>query len=468
MTKNKVKVFLISAFLIIGICCYQNQPPKTNVNNTNAGNTNAGKTAIDKASVANACDASADWLSNPSMPDVITENGTTCPFHQFSWQTFIALMNQGKGSNERAFQDEKPFPLLQADGVNSCDETKSPVQSRLFVRNSKDDNGPGDDFILPERIKQAAKEDQAVIYDQNGNVVFYEVRFSRSECTTDKAATMFPAGTTELKVSYRVITEADKPNYIWINADINGDGKIDNEKEMLGMIGFHLVKSTAEHPEFIWASFEHKQNAPECVTKPDPYAKWSFTSAQCSAELPNSVDTKLCDFNMADTHAALSGGKPTQICKVYHDGSRQGDIAFGDNVGAIDALNTQLNGLIAKLPASSPLSVLKNYQLIGTLWLIDPNKSSQIPGQPTTDTSNQVGSIQLANPTMETTFQQFKVGAGGDAEPVGYTGNTNLQPAANCFFCHRYDAGDPAANPPTPRNNVKTSHIFPAIFGTTK
>lgn len=458
MPKNKLKALVVAGFLIIVVCCTQMQQPGNNSNNT--GNTSGKKFNA----VQGACDASSLWITSPSGPPEVPNGGgqSFCDFHQFSWQWFLAMMNQ-PGTGDRAFQDEQNFPLLLANGQDSC--APGTAQSRVFIRTVKDNDGPADDFILPEDIDQAAKNNPATIYDQNGNVVFYEVRFSRTQCSLDPTnpnPQMFPAGTTELKVSYRVITEADKPYYVWLKTDINGDGKIE-EKELLGMIGFHLVVSTTDHPEFIWASFEHKQNAPECqVAAASNAAAWSFTSAKCAAELPNSVDPKICNFNLANTGTVLSGGTPTQICRVYHDGSKAGDPNFEANVSAIDALNTQLtgaNGLIAKTaPASSPLSVLQNYQLIGTLWLIDSTQPSQLPGKPTTDETNQIGSLQLANPTMETTFQQFTVASNGDALPVGYTGTGNLQPAANCFFCHRYTPGD----------NVKLSHIFSEILGKKK
>jgi hypothetical protein len=454
MTKNKFKVLVIAAFLVIVVCCTQMQQPGGN-NSNDTGNTNAKKFNA----VAGPCDPSSSWITSPSMPAEVPNGGgqTFCDFHQFSWQSFLAMMNAAGGA-DRTYQDEKNFPLLLGGGQDSCAENA--FQSRLFVRGGKDDDGPDDDFVLPEDIDQAAKNNPATIYDQNGNVVYYEVRFSRGECTT--TGQMFPEGTVELKISYRVITEYDKPNYVWINADINTGKSV--EKTLLGMIGFHLVVSTKAHPEFIWASFQHIQNAPECQVAPAANApKWAFTSAQCAAQLPNSVDPKTCNFNLANTGTVLKGGPPTQICQVYHAGSKSGDPFFAENVAPIDSLNTQLtgpNGLIAKTAgASSPLSVLQNYQLLGTLWLIDPTKPSQQPGKPTTDESNQIGSLQLANPTMETTFQQFTVDPNnGDALPVGYTGNTNLQPAANCFFCHRY----------TPGNNVQLSHIFSEILGKKK
>lgn len=435
MTKNKIKLLLISALLVIVVCCTQMQQPVNNSNNTTVSNAGTSPTPV-------VCNASADWVNNPqSTPNEIPGGGANlCQFHQFSWQWFLALMNVADDS--RVFQSEQNYPLLQASGTNSC--TATGVKTSIFVRTRKDDDNQNDDFVLPEDIKQAGSD--AVIYDQNGNVVYYEVRFSRNQCSLDPAtAKMFPAGTTEIKVSYRVITAADKPNYVWINADINGDGTTGTE-ELLGMVGFHLVISTSLHPEFVWATFEHKSNVPECQTTPDPNAKWSFTSAQCAAQLPNSVNQQQCNFNNPAAPSptpVLSGGTPTQICRVYHDATMTGDNQYQANITDIDMLNTQLvgpTGFITALPETNPLAVLKNYMLVGALWVTNP-------ANPAT-TDNQRGSIQLANSTMETTFQ--------GAQP--YTGTGNLQPAVNCFACHNY----------TPGNNIELSHTFKKITGQQK
>ena len=451
MTKNKIKVLIISAFLVIVVCCAQMQQPGNNSNNTN----NMTAVNVGTSPTPAACNASADWVSNPqNAPGEIPDNGPTlCQFHQFSWQWFLALMNAAGDS--RVFQNEQNYPLLQAGGTNSC--TATGVKTIIFVRTRKDDDNANDDFVLPEDIKQAGSD--SVIYDRNGNVVYYEVRFSRDQCSLDPAtAKMFPAGTTEIKVSYRVITAADKPNYVWINADINGDGTTGTE-ELLGMVGFHLVKSTPLHPEFVWATFEHKSNAPECQSPPDTTKTWSFTSAQCAAQLPNSVNQQQCNLNPTPTPtptppaptptpSILSGAPPTQICRVYHDGTKTGDNQYQSNISDIDMLNTQLtgpSGFITGLPDSNPLAVLKNYMLVGALWVTNPANPA--------DLANQRGSIQLANSTMETTYQQAP-----NFQPQPYTGTSNLQPAANCFACHTY----------TPNNNIGLSHTFKKITGQQK
>jgi hypothetical protein len=445
MNKNKVTVLLISAVVIAAAVWYAlTQRPGVNGDKKSVDYTLGAPTASATPAAPTVCDASAAWVSNPQNPPTeipLGANAQICQFHQFSWQWFISLMNLAGDS--RVFQNEQNYPLLQEKGVNSC--TTTGTKTRLFVRTQKDDDNPNDDFTLPERIGQALGD--AAIYDQNGNVVFYEVRFSRDQCSLDQStAQMFPPGTTEIKVSYRVITPADKPNYVWINADINGDGTVGTE-ELLGMVGFHLVKSTALHSEFVWATFEHKQNVPDCQATPASNAPvWSFTSAACATQLPNSVDPTTCNFNIASPGTGISGEPPTQICRVYHDGSRPGDDKFDINVANIDSLNTQLvgvNGFITALPDSNPLAVLKNYMLVGALWENDVT-------QPSSNLANQRGSIQLANTTMETTAQMAP-----KFVPIPYTGTSNLQSAKNCFGCHNY----------TPNNNVALSHTFPLIQG---
>jgi hypothetical protein len=101
------------------------------------------------------------------------------------------------------------------------------------------------------------------------------------------------------------------------------------------------------------------------------------------------------------------------------------------NRANIDLLNAQLigpAGMITQLPASNPLSVLKNYFLVGGLWT-NGGVASSTPNE-------QRGSLELSNMTMETFFQD--------------QGN-------NCFTCHGYD-------PSTP---LDVSHIIKKLIPTT-
>lgn len=430
-------LFLVSLMFTLFACKEQNTSQKTEQETKPLQTTQNSTVSVSDL----ICPAEKVWVMDPSNPPKeipLGKNAKLCQFYQFSWQWFIALMAEDN-DNLRIYQIQANYPNLNK-AIDSCTAKASPPT--IYVRTQKNNNGPEDDFILPEDIHQAAGN--ATIYDQNGNVVFYEIRFDRTTCNVAETAKMFPAGTTELKVSWRVIEQDQKSQYVWINADINADGKIEAQ-ELLGMVGFHFVKSTEYHPEFIWATFEHKDNAPDCQSKALK-KNWSFTSASCTGQLPNSVDPTLCNLNAADDRADLKGN-PSEICQVYHAGTAPGDNQAATNLANIDSINEQLTGdtgFLTQLSDTNPLKVLANYKVVGALWENDVQL-------PSTNLDNQRGSIQLTNTTMETTVQQ---GFNGPS----YTGPSHLKPAANCFACHGY----------TPANNITLSHIFGEIHGPKK
>ena len=389
------------------------------------------------------CPASQSWVTSPNPPQEIPGGGTDfCQFYQFAWQWFLWLVTpSGNSSGDRYFEVQANFPLLQASGTNSCTATSNtPV---LFVRTLKSDD-PNQPFIVPENIGQAGTNG-AVIYDKNGNIVFYEVRFSRNLCPAPPTSGNLPTGTTEIKTAWRQITQAEAPNYYTNEAIIQG---VSTKPVLLGLIGFHLFRTTAQHPEGVWMTWEHNDNDPDCL-KPQatPAAGWSFTNSDCAKCLATSTTGTLgcasCNFNTAVISTTITG-KPSQICQVYRDGSGPNDHEVQENLYDVDTLNDQLvgpKGFVTQLPAGNPLKVFANYSHIGGLWVSDPSQPA--------DSSNQRGSIQLANTVMETTFQ-------GD---FTQTGSGVMRTAAtNCFACHSYTGGNTATS--------GLSHIVDDIDGT--
>lgn len=195
-------------------------------------------------------------------------------------------------------------------------------------------------------------------------------------------------------------------------------------------------------------TWEHDANAPDCLSPQSaPAGGWSFTSAQCAQCLATSTTGPLgcptCNFNVANPSTSLTG-TPTQICRVYPDGSGPNDNKVQENVADVDALNAQIvgpSGFLAKLAPSDPMAVFANYFNAGGLWVSDPTQPAS--------SSNQRGSLQEANTTMETTFQ-------GDFQA---TGSTPVRTGAvNCFACHDYEPGQTATS--------GLSHIVDDIDGT--
>ncbi|HBF47009.1 MAG TPA: mannan-binding protein, partial [Shewanella frigidimarina] len=63
----------------------------------------------------------------------------------------------------------------------------------------------------------------ATIYDQNSNVVYYDVQFSKNMCDVKKIQQQqnFPGGTTELKTAWKVLGANDDPSkFITMDANI--------------------------------------------------------------------------------------------------------------------------------------------------------------------------------------------------------------------------------------------------------
>ncbi len=386
--------------------------------------------APEALAVTQPCNAEPAWISHPNPPAEVPDgaNAEFCQFYQFAWQWFLALVKPAGDGTSRVFQVPANYPILQATGTDSCAEG-APAEA-MFVRSVKP-VAMDTPFVLPERTGQAGGN--ATLFDQQGNVVFYEIRFSRHLCNVGQvqAAPNFPAGTTEIKTAWRIITPAERGRYFWIEANV--DGVPGNE--LLGLVGFHLAIATTLHPEFVWASFEHRDNAPDCgAATTAPAEGWSFASANCASQLPNQPPA--CKFNVATPSKGLTG-TPSEVCRLYPGGTATGDHKGAENLAIIDGLNAQLQGFLTGLGSDDPMAVWQNYLNVGALWESDIKQPSRV-------ISNQRGSIRLANTVMETTFQ--------GADP----GKSFV---SNCFGCHTY--ATPASNT---LPSSRLSHIFDDIL----
>ena len=382
------------------------------------------------AVTASACPASQSWVTNPNPPQEIPNGGQNfCDFYQFAWQRFLWLVSPSSPAPDadRNFEVQANFPELQASGTDSCTATSGkPV---LFVRTLKSDD-PNQPFVVPESIGQAGGG--ATIYDKNRNVVYYQVRFSRNLCPPPTSGNL-PAGTTEIKTSWRVLDSSEAASYFTNEVVIEG---VSTKPILIGLIGFHLFRTTAQHPEGVWMTWEHDGNDPDCLDPQTVATRgWSFASAACAQCLVTSSTGPLgcptCNFNGAQPSSSLTG-PPSQICRVYHDGSGPNDNKVAENIADVDGLNAQLvgpAGFVSQLPPTNPLAVFANYFNVGGLWVSDPTQPA--------DSANQRGSLQNANTTMETTFQ-------GDFQATG--SGVVRTPALNCFGCHQYTPGSTATS----------------------
>jgi hypothetical protein len=186
----------------------------------------------------------------------------------------------------------------------------------------------------------------------------------------------------------------------------------------LALVGMHIVGSVKGHPEMVWATFEHLNNAPNDTysytaqdgsKKTVPFSPanssgkdWLFCSK--GAKSPGNVETLMTvnDGTGAIT-PKVSGNSPVRSDTIRSLAWGASSDSGLDDITQVVSLNSSLQQL---LPDGD---VRKNYALIGAVWT-----GGGIPG--TSDpNANSIGSTQLANATMET-YHQVSL--------------------SNCFSCH--------------------------------
>lgn len=388
------------------------------------------------------CDFSKSnhWYKTPysKLPSSVENNKHTgspefCEFYQFAQDYFLYLVSPSSSKSLANWQDSSQYPLLETSGTDSCD--KQAPANAFNIRSIKSKNDTSR-FVIPERIDQAGENVHA-IYDQNGNVIFYEVRFSMNLCDYEKIQQKdnFPGKTTELKMAWRILEKGAKGNddFYQMDATISG---IDYT---LGLVGWHIVVAADNHPEMVWLTLDHTSNAVECANIGTGQVEHDFTSKACATNDSNCININ--ETLDASVITLPEGTKPNDICQAFRYGTIEGQSTNSNdwlNIALIKKLNHELqNNIFSASGLPAGLDVWKNYQVTGALWISNIGLDSEV-------TKNQRGSLLLANTVMETQFQ-----------------GTTEQPdtAHNCFHCHEYSAKESNT-----RDRAGLSHIFDNII----
>ena len=379
---------------------------------------------------ATTCKADTSWITNPSMPKEVPTTETFCDFYQFSWQWFLAQASPSSTGGEPTFFQNRVYD--PAGGNNQCNNP--PITGVMGAVRALTGRG-----IKPSRFEEAEADGNAV-YDQNGNVLYYNAFYSQELCSA--TADGFVPGTLEAKVAWAILKEGTHHTYFTINATLPDH----SEEVTLGLLGLHLAIWTPNHPEMIWATWEHKTNAPLC-NGASATTGWSLASDDAAACLAAHKQDKSgppsanCGSFAFNTPVPQSGspsptGAPNNVCRQFAYGNQEGAAVNGNdnaaNLAAITELNEALvgsNGLLTNLPGDNPLAVWANYEMVGAIWTKNgaDSGSPPVPSKqgPANANSPQRGSLELANMSMET-FQQ---------------GDESFIP--NCFGCHNYKESSP-------------------------
>jgi hypothetical protein len=366
------------------------------------------------------CKADANWVSLPTQPSDVGEEESFCDFYQFGWQWFLAQTSPSKDdSDERVFEMHRVFHPKES---NQCE---------MEIQLGREHNIK----VLAPRINKSDLEikqaDQHALYDQNGNILYYNIWYSSEMC---KATDNFVAGTLEIKASW-IVLKKKKSNFFTIQT---------SDDQYLGLVGFHMAIWTPKHHEMLWYTWEHKNNAPLCDGSSE-IQEYNFSSKSVAKCLAEKKDCTKYNINIPEDFSGEPPYKamPNEVCRMFENGNQNEDAINGNNnplnKQVIQDLNDQLvgeKGIISQLPNNDPMKVWSNYHMIGGIWTKNgkPSGTSPVPYKDGTGDkdSPQRGSLELTNMSMET-FEQ---------------GQESFVP--NCFGCHHYTEEKP----------LEVSHIF--------
>jgi len=378
-----------------------------------------------------------------------------CNFHQWSWEAFVWATAIGPDGRAR-------FTTLgNVDEIGKkAAAKKGPKPLGLKPRDLKPKTTAQNSGDTPQQAGGG------IVVDQNGQIIWYSThmndiyfkfvqQYGGKNYAKAPNTLSFPVGAAVFKASWQVVPDGTTPAGFYteqttvpmlVNNPSGGivvDPSGKTRPVTVALVGLHVVGVTENHPEFLWATFEQENNAPDlppgmAPNSADPVSKQGFTfyaaNTPANACNPQSVSLKGTD-PVKQTVARV-----TNVFRQFEFGGATPEGRVTD----IQNINKAAQGEMANMPKLKPPqpkeAVWAHCKLIGTLWLAQPGTLQ--PGISQLEVCG-VGSVNLANSTLETYFQ-------------GPQNNFNGNSVANCFMCH--NTGGFGAYPDG--KNINLSHAL--------
>jgi hypothetical protein len=440
------------------------------------------------------CEAPAAWFAAGGTKPVpedfrIADSCDECAFYKWGWQTFLWLTQSDQPDGSPRFLSFRTNNDLFDTAGGKLQLVASPAGVpggkrvlSLSIRNSPTTSRN----VSAAAIAQAGS--QGVLVDQNNRAVYFAmhvndrfVKFIREDLKVTKAEQLkdvpedqpgFPPGCIEMKSAWRVLTEAERApasleqlrKTVFVTdalvptlvEDKDAAGhpviKAVPEKprpELVALVGLHVVGTIVDHPEFIWASFEHVKNSPT-PPKANLGGNEPVDATNDYTFYPKGALKKDCNRNPVDPTATTRlrlKDKDKQTLEPVVNVFRE--FNSGDDGVAPDDLVQSLNESVqTNLRKSGTLGLWSNYQLIGAVWF---KKTAAFgPGKKYDNTVDKdedilAGEKRLSNSTMETFTQK------ATAKP-------------NCFRCHDTTPEVRPNGDEFPGLRINVSHIIRGAY----
>ena len=374
-----------------------------------------------------------------------------------AWTTYKESMEIFKedGSAPSSWGNDRDIDAIISGGSIGQDAGKR--TNRLLLSHNKHSGR------IADESNQAFSGD---IWDQNGNLVMYEVVVNKEEFefidsfklynvngqiefSRKGKPLVFPEGiyntetigAIEIKVSWKILDTITDIASRYLTMD----GYIPDPKDYtvndtscivtfpknpkfvkvkLGMVGMHIAHKTKSSPQWIWSTFEHVDNLTA-----DPLVTGKTLNGTTVNLAPSFYNPDCIDC-LPNTCPNIVGGKrKSQLMRAIPIPGDKRD------------LNNQASRTLANLN-----SALQYYQLIDTQWPVKPKKAPTPPNNGVASVTNKAGGdvtpVMLTNITMESYFQTGVQMAYGREEDAGkmYPGNhsdsTLIFATESCVGCH--------------------------------
>ncbi len=446
-------LFLLLAFTVVYAC--KNDSKQEKKNDQKAENEEY------KSIKKSECVASADWFTivdgtrktpapNEGPTSVFADNSTVtnCDFHQWSWQKFLWLTNETKG--RPMFIDS----LIQVTSHGQRLEQKNGI----VLTDTAQASGTSDILKTPD-FSSGTPPSTTVYYAIFMNDLLYDTMIKYAPIAKKDPEnikeTTYPIGALELKTSWVDIKALPDSSSYFVT-----DGEINGVSTKVALLGIHVVGIVENHPEFIWATFEHESLAPDY--------DWSKATPTSDAPVTSTSNYPFFDKNDTATvkNITSNNGINTNIFSVYKYGTPV-EIKSIDNKNVQVFMKSSQNGsqnfnnirTINKSVKSKLSGTWNNYFYNGSIWidtegyegikaqaaLLD-SLSASTGGLHNSDTTGFTrGSVAAYNITMETYVQ-----VGFSSDGIHTTKIDNL---VNCFLCHSASHGKQ-------HSPLNLSHVF--------
>jgi len=423
----------------------------------------------------------------PTKPD----DDVQTPFDNMGWQMFVALNWAASAVNQppaqglttpgrRVFQNYRKVNALFGNSPKRGGCTQALALPTFYIGS----DGQGNPRPNNEEYFQASTN--LPLIDINGNWTVYERRVNDVEAqyllapngrpsetlTTKTGQTNFIAsnpdgaqftasattpignnGSIEIKTAWRIINPnaGDDPSryytqlaFITVPGDLVKGGRSFCSSVTLGLVGMHIIQRNPVvscnpqlQPQWIWATFEHVDNAPTAQTPcnvrngcgTNPSTNW-INQPSCGPAVPSqsvrySYYNKNAGVQGTNIRPQTNGLGPTKFPwnpkQPYAQGNTTAASAMPQATRCFSIYPTtnQLNSQWQKALAAFN-TPLQYYMLIGTQWggNVEPREGNPLP-------ANAVPAM-LSNMTLETYIQNFTEAVKGQGGP------------GSCVGCHNF------------------------------